>query len=214
MQIKLFLTSFILVSSALRAATIQIASDLVNEFNNRTAGNVFITPNPTWGTAPAGAGWISYADTGIGPESSHSDETAKSWTIFTENFFLPSTINTGSVRIWAYDDASFSLDGVTVVLSPDPAPQDRCAIGHPGCQSGVFGDISLAGLTEGAHTLTFSIYQSGNSPFGLLYSGSLDSGESTHSNPAAEVTTPEPGTLLLLGGGLIGLAAMIRRRRW
>src|SRR5437667_905962 len=174
MQIMSLFTTFSLISSVLPAATIQIASDLVNEFNNRTAGNVFITPNPTWGAAPAGAGWISYADTGIGPGASNSNETAKSWTIFIENFFLPSAINTGSVRIWAYDDASFSLDGLPAVLSPDSAPEDRCTIGHAGCQPGVFGDISLSGLSDGAHTLTFSVYQSGNSPFGLQYSGSVE----------------------------------------
>ena len=41
MQIRFLFTSFILVSSVLHAATVQIASDLVNESNNRTEANVF-----------------------------------------------------------------------------------------------------------------------------------------------------------------------------
>src|SRR5260370_12832684 len=99
MQIQFLLTSFVLVSSALHAATIQIASDLVNESNNRTDANVFITPHPVWAVAPAGAGWISYTNTGIGPGAAVApSSTSGPRAIFTEHFFLPGTVTTGSAR--------------------------------------------------------------------------------------------------------------------
>src|SRR6476620_11109256 len=137
MQIKFLIIAFMLASSALRATSIQISSDLVNEFNNRTAANVVITPVPSWAVPPAGASWISYASTGIGPGGpSHPNETVNSWTIFTENFFLPSAINTGSLRVWADDTDSVLLDG-SFAGSPSGRKADE------------FTDISLDGLSQG-----------------------------------------------------------------
>src|SRR5437867_3601103 len=113
MQTRFLFVGLISAVVSLQAATIQISSDLVNESNNRTGRNVFIIPNPVWATPPPGSGWISYADTGIG--SGHNappNNTVNSWTTFTENFFLPGSINSGSVRIWADDTAYLLLDGI------------------------------------------------------------------------------------------------------
>jgi hypothetical protein len=198
MQIRFLLTSFVLVSSALHAATIQIASDLVNEYNNRTGENVFITPDPAWAVAPAGAGWISDDNT---PPSNAS----RAVTIFTEEFFLPGTVNIGSVRIWAYDTASVRLDGVHVGPPANILQDTACAAGPIDCPPLEFADISLDGLSQGAHVLSFSVHQGGDGSFGLLYSGSAVSIEPT--------ATPEPGTIFMLGGGLLGLAVVLRRRK-
>jgi hypothetical protein len=208
MQFKFLLTSFVLVSSALHAATIQIASDLVNESNNRTGTNVFITPHPVWAAAPAGAGWISYANTGMGPGAVDApNSTSEPRAIFTEQFFLPGTVNTGSLRVWADDTASVQIDGVQIGPAANFVLDSACAAGSIGCEPLEFADISLDGLSQGAHVLSFSVYQVGGSVFGLLYSGSALS-----ISPIETTATPEPGTIFLLGGGLIGLAAVLRRR--
>src|SRR5256885_746830 len=157
MQIKFPLASFVLVSAALHAATIQIASDLVNESNNQAEANVFITPHPVWAVAPAGAGWISYANTGMGPGSVDAPNS----TIFTEQFFLPGTVNTGSVRVWADDTASVQLDGVQIGPAANILLDSACAAGPIGCEPLEFADISLDGLSQGAHVLSFAVYQVG-----------------------------------------------------
>ena len=85
-----------------------------------------------------------------------------------------------------------------------------CSAGSIGCLPNAFADIDLNGLGEGEHSLTFSVYQLGGGPFGLLYSGSVDSVNASLEVPSP---TPEPGTFLLLGGGMLGLAVVLRRMK-
>jgi hypothetical protein len=208
---KAFLIAFLLVSVSIRADTIRIASDLVSESNNRTSANVFIVPDSAWAVAPAGAGWISYADTGSDAGAiSPPNSTVTPWAVFTEDFFLPGGTNTGSVRVWADDTASVTLDGSSVGPAADLTLGSACSAGSIGCLPSAYADISLDGLSGGEHSLTFSVYQMGGGPFGLLYSGSVDSIDASLENPSP---APEPGTFLLLGGGLLGLAAVLRRRK-
>jgi hypothetical protein len=208
---KSLIIGWLLVSASIRADTIQIASDLVNESNNLTSANVFIVPNPVWAVAPAGSGWISYGDTGDDSEAiSPPDSTVNPWAIFTQDFFLPGAINTGSVRVWADDTASVQLDGSPVGPAADLTLGSACSAGSIGCLPNAFADIDLNGLSEGEHTLTFSVYQLGGGPFGLLYSGSVDSVNAGLEVPSP---TPEPGTFLLLGGGMLGLAVVLRRMK-
>ena len=209
MQTRLLFSVFVFACASLQAATIQIASDLINESNNRTEANVFILPNSAWALAPAGAGWISYTNTGMGPGAiSPPNSAAIPWTIFTENFVLPGTLNTGTLRIWADDTASIRLDGSAVGPGANFTQDAACAAGSIGCEPNEFADISLTGLTQGPHSLTFSVYQIGNGPFGLLYSGSVES-----MNAAQVADTPEPATFLMVGGGLLAVAALLRRLR-
>jgi hypothetical protein len=216
MQIRFLITSFVLVASAVHASTIQISSVLINESNNLTAGNVFITPDEAWAAAPLGASWISYANTGIGPGSiSPDDNHSKNHpaATFTEDFFLPGSINAGSLRIWADDTAFTLLDGAPIGPDANLKKDDACAAGAIaaiGCQQIQFAEISLNGLSQGAHQLTFSVFQVEGGSYGLLYSGSVNSTDGIGGGAIAEV--PEPGTLMLIGGGLIGLAAIIRRK--
>jgi hypothetical protein len=206
----LILTAFILVGQALQAATIQFASDLVNEVNDRTGNNVFIEPLPVWATAPLGAGWISYANTG-GGQDAVSAPHGNPWTVFTENFFVPYSGLSGSVRIWADDQVWAELDGTKVLNPTNLAQAGSCGVSSSNCPPGEFVNVFLNGLSQGDHTLAISLHHAGKGGFGLLYSGSVESAGSVE----ALAEAPEPGTLMLLGGGLIvvGCAAGRRKRR-
>jgi hypothetical protein len=211
MRNKLFLCgAFALGSVSMQAGIIPIASDLVNEFNNQTGANVFITANPAWAVPPAGSNWVSYANTGDGPGFfSPSNSTTTPMAIFTENFFLPGTLNTGSLKVWADDTASVTLDGSSVGPAANFVAGTYCANGPISCVQDSFATISLDGLSQGDHALTFAVYQTAGGPAGLLYSGSVDSESASEGglNPA-----PEPGTFVLFGAGLATITAWSRRR--
>jgi hypothetical protein len=211
MRNKLFLCGALALGSvSMQAGIVPIASDLVNEFNNQTGANVFITANPVWAVPPSGSNWISYANTGEGPGFfSPSNSTTTPMAIFTENFFLPGTLNTGSLKVWADDTASVTLDGSSVGPAANFVAGTYCADGPISCVQDRFATISLDGLSQGDHALTFAVYQTGGGPAGLLYSGSVDS-ESAHEGGLT--AAPEPGTFVLLGAGLAGIAAWSRRR--
>jgi PEP-CTERM motif len=206
---KLFMCgALVLGSVSAQASIVPIASDLANEFNNLTGANVFITIHASWALPPVGSNWVSYADTGEGSGSPSNGKTTPV-AIFTENFFLPEAVNIGSLDIWAVDTASITLDGSDVGPAADLIHVSQCANGVVDCKSNKVATISLDGLSQGDHALTFSLYQSGGGPTGLLYSGSVDS-ESTN---GAINAVPEPGTILLLGVGLVAVASWGRSRR-
>ena len=192
------------------AATISVnfASDLVSEANSLTGANVAVVADLHWATPPAGAFWVSYANTGAGPGSfSPANSTTVPLAIFSEYFTLPFSGNTGSVRIWADDTANLFLDGLQVG-PPANFTQGICAIGPLGCEPGEFVDVSLNGLSSGSHTLAVAAYQVGSGPFGVMYSGLVQSQDRPRSD------TPEPSTwiLMALGAGALALARWRKRK--
>ncbi|WP_405219705.1 PEP-CTERM sorting domain-containing protein [Lentisalinibacter sediminis] len=204
------------LAGAARADVINIDSGPGNEeqclvFATDTAcETVAIDAHPLWqenGPEGSAAVWVSYADTGYqGDATTPDDSTDNPVFILVEEFEVASD-SVLDFLIWADDTARVVLSGVDgVIASIDPNfSQNICADGSIGCEEDEWGQL-LADLSAGSYQITMEIFQVGtgetttNNPFGVLYTGTVSS-------------VPEPGTLALLGMGMIGMGIARRRRR-
>lgn len=109
---------------------------------------------------------------------------------------------------------SFSSVGAAVqVDAPGPftatisAYNGNTFLGSYTVSSDANGDVVYLGLTDLSGTnITRAV-------FGLNSCGGVDCDTRDFAIDQIEVTTPEPGSLALLGSGLLGLGGIIRRRR-
>ncbi len=200
-------------------STVYVNSNLTNESNNMTSADVAIPTSglgPVW--APSGNNgsayfWVSYADTGYDCATaqggvcvpSAGGTTGTPSAKFYKTFDLPYNDNVGSLSIWADDTARVFLDGV-MIWDANASMGVNCAAGPIGCMVGkdeTF-NFSSSGIVLGAgvHTLEVDAYQYiNNSPFGVMYEGSIVSTQST----------PEPASMLLMALGLLGIATVAPR---
>jgi hypothetical protein len=95
--------------------------------------------------------------------------------------------------------------------SVSPELVDRVS---PGDSIGFSFNAPLTELIGPGQTSTVLIIETNATNFTAGDLNIIDGGVSTVAayEPAAAVTTPEPGTLVLFGGGLLGMAGLIRRK--
>lgn len=171
-----------------------------------TGATFNLTPTPgTWASAISGTSWISWdpqsAPGGTHGHTSSGDPNGYYW--YDTTFTVTGTGIDQTIQLMSDDTAEVLIDGIQVVGFGALGSDSRCADHTPNCTK--LYSSALAGiLTAGTHTLTIVDWQSSLGASGI---------DAKYSYVQPNIaTTPEPGSLLLLGSGLLGLAFVVFRR--
>ncbi|WP_035358860.1 PEP-CTERM sorting domain-containing protein [Edaphobacter aggregans] len=152
-----------------------------------------------WSPAGPNSSWVSFN----GQTGPTSNFVAPNGTYtYTTTFTVTGGSYYGSISAMADDTTDVLLDGNLLIPAGTIGTDTHCADGAPNCiQPATYNFVAYA-LSGGVHTLTFNLQQTGLVYEGLDFYGSI----STNS------PVPEPGTLFLLGTGLVGSAGTLMRR--
>jgi hypothetical protein len=202
-----------LLSVAAKATVVYIDSEAANTTNNSGHPTVGLTgqllPNPGWATALPDSDWISFGATGDHSDRGYFSPPDGTVVTFTTRFTLAGAITGASLDVLADDSTSVILNGHQLIAA-DLKPGTRCASAPIGCLTSTEGVFTFAELSpylvDGTNTLSFGVVQVAGSSFGLDFAGMVDDG------PQTQTETPETATIAFIGGGLVVLALLRRRK--
>jgi MYXO-CTERM domain-containing protein len=120
-------------------------------------------------------------------------------TVYTYTFTITGTPLDGDIVVALDDQGIGKVNGHTIFDDHNTPAGPHCTVGVPNCTSLTPYDIT-AFLHTGVNTFEIDGFQSWAGPDGVLFDGHVSS-------------TPEPGTSVLMGGALLAVAELIRRRR-
>src|SRR5271163_4603588 len=159
-----------------------------------------IIGNAAWAAPLPGSSWISFTTTGDTSNSDFYTVPNGTTVTFAESFTLNGPITSAFLDVFADDTTSVVINGTTLYSANLTGNYPTCSSVAVGCLTSTEGIFNTAQLlpylnANGVNTIDFTVYQEAGSSFGLDYAGSI-------------TTAPEPGTLVLLGAGFLGLALL------
>jgi len=214
-QVSVLFGAVLAFSTALVSAeTIQLGSYQTsgpNLGNNNTAVSYSGSPSTTYaldpGTAwaPAGANsvWVSN-NPGSGP-GGNVVIPAGTYSYTTSFTTVAGNSYTGAISLLADDTADVLFNGHSLIGLGILGSDAHCADSGPNCRTPTLITLPSAFFLAGLNTLQFDLQQT-------IASAGLDFYGSATGTVGTGSPVPEPGTLFLLGTGLIGSAGLLMRR--